>query len=104
LAGEEGICLIALAGPEVAGYLVGSLTENAHPSIQYAALETIKVVPEYRRQGVGSALVEDFRGWAREAGATRLSVDVAPRNAAAIGFYEAHGFIPATLVLERRID
>jgi ribosomal protein S18 acetylase RimI-like enzyme len=44
--------------------------------------------------GVGSALTDAIVELARAAGVTRLLLDVADGNAAAIALYEAKGFAP----------
>jgi ribosomal protein S18 acetylase RimI-like enzyme len=50
------------------------------------------VAPEVRQTGIGRALVDLAILWAREDGATRLVLDVADLNDAAIGLYESKGF------------
>jgi ribosomal protein S18 acetylase RimI-like enzyme len=104
LAGLEGVCLVAGADSKTVAYLIGSLINKPLTTIQYATLENILVLPAYRRQGIGSALMHSFTAWAETAGATRLSVDVSPRNQEAITFYEHHGLAAATLTLEGLID
>lgn len=58
---------------------------------QIVTLNDIYVVPEYRRLGVGRALLESSRGYCRDHGFTRLEWVTAPDNAAAQGFYESMG-------------
>ena len=50
------------------------------------------VASSARRTGVGSALVDAIIELARAAGVTRLLLDVADGNAAAIALYETKGF------------
>jgi ribosomal protein S18 acetylase RimI-like enzyme len=52
------------------------------------------VAPEYRRQGVGSRLIDTVIDWARAQGFSRLALDVADHNSAAVELYARHGFAP----------
>lgn len=48
--------------------------------------------PEYRRQGLGTKIMEAVIGYAREKGITFITLEVRESNAAAIGLYESLGF------------
>ena len=50
------------------------------------------VAAEWRRRGVGSALLGAGIAWAREAGAHKVALQVWPHNQAAITLYEKFGF------------
>lgn len=58
-----------------------------------AEILTVAVDPDARRRGWGAALVEMAAGIASEAGALDLFLEVAADNVAAIGLYEAAGFM-----------
>jgi ribosomal protein S18 acetylase RimI-like enzyme len=58
-----------------------------------AHLYQMWVAAEYRRRGVGRALVDAAGAWARGMGARRLELDVTSNNAAAILLYEGAGFV-----------
>jgi len=58
-----------------------------------ADLDRIAVAPSARRRGLAGAVLADLIGEAREQGATRILLEVAGDNAAAIGLYEAFQFI-----------
>jgi ribosomal-protein-alanine acetyltransferase len=55
-------------------------------------LLVIGIAPEWQRTGRGRALLERLTGLAREAGMTRMLLEVRPSNATAIAFYRAAGF------------
>lgn len=57
-----------------------------------ADLERIAVMPSRRRQGVARQLLDALCAAGRAQGATRMLLEVAADNEAAIGFYEAYGF------------
>lgn len=51
------------------------------------------VAKDWRRRGVGRALLEAAVTWARARDLRRLVLDVFARNAAAIAFYRGFGFV-----------
>jgi ribosomal-protein-alanine N-acetyltransferase len=59
---------------------------------EVADLERIAVMPSRRRHGIARQLLDALCAAARAQGATRMLLEVAADNAAAIGFYEAYGF------------
>ena len=56
-----------------------------------AMVHAVEVLPPCRRQGVGMSLVQAAANWAADQGATRLSLVVTDRNAAARSLYERLG-------------
>ena len=87
------LCLLAEGG---AGHLVGRIRrpDPLRPGAVTAELESMRVAPERRREGVGGALVEAFLTWARERGANEMTVQAYAQNESALAFYRAHGFRP----------
>jgi [ribosomal protein S18]-alanine N-acetyltransferase len=65
-----------------------------------ADLDRIAVMPSRRRQGAARSLLDWFVVAARDRGATRMLLEVAADNTAAIALYEAYGFT----VINRRTD
>ena len=61
-------------------------------------LGRIVVLPEYRRQGIGTLVVREAEGWAKEQG---FSVAVVESRDNKIPFYEAMGYVAD---LDKRID
>ena len=57
-----------------------------------ALLWDVRVAPDARRQGVGSALLEAAEERARDRGARSLRVETQDVNVPACRFYHAHGF------------
>jgi GNAT superfamily N-acetyltransferase len=51
-------------------------------------VEDLAVDPAHRSQGVGAALLDEARSWARRAGATHLELDTAEARTDAQRFYE----------------
>jgi ribosomal protein S18 acetylase RimI-like enzyme len=58
----------------------------------HAELQSLVVLPSFRREGIGTRLVRVAQEWARERGATEMRLGVWEFNQAARGFYRAAGF------------
>jgi ribosomal protein S18 acetylase RimI-like enzyme len=69
------------------GFLTFYMRENGEMYI-----EGICVEPQYRKSGVGTALLRAVEEIACEAGAARLSADVAVANNPSHAFFRKHGF------------
>jgi GNAT superfamily N-acetyltransferase len=77
------------------GRLVGFCTayQDLH-SVRFgyrAWVEDLAVDPERRSQGIGKALLDAAKDWARERGATHLELDSALARTDAHRFYEREG-------------
>lgn len=71
---------------EICGFLITQcLGEDAE-------ILTLGVAPAWRRQGIAHELLADFFARARQAGATRVVLEVAADNAAALALYQSLGF------------
>ena len=60
-----------------------------------AFLHSLHIVPELRRNGLGSALLRQAAVWAAADGATTLAVPVTLQNAGALALYGGLGFVEA---------
>lgn len=67
----------------------------------YAELYTLAVLPRWRGNGVGSALLDAVDRALRERGVVNLTVATMCTNEAAIRLYRRRGLIPAELILYR---
>lgn len=101
LGDPRAVPLLARDGDRVVGHLVGRLLEpdTLQPGTRVAVLESMRVIPEVRGQGVGARLVTAFFAWAKEHGAVRAGVTAYTANADAQRFYARHGFLPASVTL-----
>jgi GNAT superfamily N-acetyltransferase len=77
------------------GELVGLCTayQDIH-SVRFgfrAWVEDLAVAPERRSEGIGKALLDAARAWARERGATHLELDSGDARLDAHRFYEREG-------------
>lgn len=83
--------LVADSGGKVAGFAVASWLQNE----PVAEVEGLFVELDFRRQGVGSALIIACMAWAAKAGALRVRLEVRSSNTAAHALYRRHGFSTA---------
>jgi GNAT superfamily N-acetyltransferase len=101
LIGDES-CLLVLArdGERVVGHLVGKLAEpGSLRTARFAILESIRVAPDERNEGVGTRLVAEFWAWARSHDAEQASVSAFAANTGAQRFYTRHGFTPHAITM-----
>lgn len=71
---------------DAAGFALGRTVADE------AELLTLAVVPDRRRRGIGAHLLGRFLAAARERGASRVFLEVAADNGAALALYRRHGF------------
>jgi len=69
-----------------------SLSRDQHPSSAHVADLGLMVAAEWRRQGIGRALLETAVEWARGAGVRKIELHVFPHNEGAIKLYDDFGF------------
>jgi RimJ/RimL family protein N-acetyltransferase len=79
--------LVAVAGDEIIGSLHVERSRFGFGELGMA------VAREWRRRGVGAALLAAAIDWARERGLHKLSLSVFPHNSAAIALYRKFGFV-----------
>ena len=73
----QAVLVADVGGGRLAGFLEASIrpfVEDCH-SEQVGYLEGWFVEPEYRRGGIGRALVKEAENWARRRGATEMASD-----------------------------
>ena len=74
------------ARAEILGFIVG------HSRRGHGHIITIDVLPEVRRSGVGSQLLQCAEERLRADGCTQVHLETAVDNAAALAFYKRHGY------------
>ena len=83
--------IVAAAGRRVIGHL--SISREDHPVNRHVASIGMMVAPDWRRRGVGSALLHEALRWAREMRVEKVALTVYPDNEAARALYRAFGFV-----------
>jgi L-phenylalanine/L-methionine N-acetyltransferase len=84
----------ALLVVEDGGQIVGrlSVARDPHPASRHVADLGLMVAVEYRRRGIGRALLDRTVAWAQTTGVRKLELHVFPWNEPAIALYESSGF------------
>ena len=88
---HDACVLVADDGGELVGFCTGY--QDIH-SVRFgyrAWVEDLAVAPDRRSEGVGAALMDAMKAWARERGATHLELDSAEGRQDAHRFYEREG-------------
>ena len=79
-----------LTAPGIAGFLVAQSVRVRGEQIGH--IVTIDILPNARRSGLGSDLMARAEARLAEGGCSRVSLEVAVDNAAAIAFYQRLGY------------
>jgi GNAT superfamily N-acetyltransferase len=88
---HDSTVLVAEDGEELIGFLTAYLDLHSVRFGHRAWVEDFAVRPDRRSQGVGKALLDAAKAWARERGATHLELDSAEPREDAHRFYEREG-------------
>jgi len=103
LSDPEAFALIAVLDGRDVGYAVVALHEGPDDTWvtgdRIAELETLSVLPDARRSGVGTALLDRMDAELAEIGVHDLRVAVIPTNTQAVEFYQRRGLRPFLTIL-----
>ncbi len=94
---DDACLLVAVAGNDRVGYLLGFRHITFYANGPVASAEEILVRAAYRRRGVGRALMEAFEQWAKEQGCSLVAL--ATRRATS--FYVALGYEESATYLRK---
>ena len=86
--GENSVALVALADGDLVGLCTAYLDLDSVRFGRRCWVEDLAVHPERRSEGIGKALLDAAKGWARERGGTHLELDTAETRTDAQRFYE----------------
>lgn len=86
--------ILALSGGAPIGYCVCTISDET------GEIESIFVLDQYRRSGIGDRLMHLALAWLETGGAKKKIVAVAAGNEAALPFYASFGFLPRMTVLQ----
>jgi GNAT superfamily N-acetyltransferase len=88
VASDTATVLVAEEGGALTGLCTVYLDIESVRFGRRAWVEDLAVDPQHRSRGIGKALLDAAKDWAREHGATHLELDSAPERTDAHRFYE----------------
>jgi len=86
----DSLVLVAAQATRVVGYVLGPVDTWRDPPS--AHIDSIAVLPEAQKQGIGSLLLRTFATEVRRQGGTRVTLEVSNANEAGLAFFKKHGF------------
>ena len=85
--------LVAEDNNIIVGYIYGKIIENDESSNNNTALlDALYIDPDYRKKGIGNALIDAFKKWSINNSIEKLLVNVWSSNTSAQKLYEKNGF------------
>ncbi len=90
----------------VIGYAIAMIKHNRNPAqgaYDTFYIDDLNVDAAARRRGVGTALLDACRAYAKEKGCYNVTLNVWAFNEGAIRFYEKNGFAPQRIILETTV-
>jgi len=90
--GPRGLLIVV---EDRGGRVVGNLsaTRVKYSKGAHRASVGLGLLPPYRGHGVGRALLEEARGWARRQRVRKLTLEVFASNTRAVALYRSFGFV-----------
>ena len=105
--GEEGKLFVAECDGAVAGVLTAWRQKDAIHFLftkpTYLYVSELIVLPQYRGQGVGKALLDRAEIFAKECGESQVMLHVLEKNDAARAVYEKQGYRPYNRLLTKEL-
>jgi GNAT superfamily N-acetyltransferase len=111
---EDSVWLVAAVGGQVIGDISARLERPAEDAarqvVRYLGeirvyVDALGVAEAYRRQGVGTQLMEAVEQWGRDRGAVCVMLDTYARSPLSVPFYERRmGYRRRSIVFEKRLD
>lgn len=84
-------------------FLIINIGSSAEKPDGELLVSNIIVAEDFRRRGIGTALINEIFTIAKEQFCGKVIVDVYPENIDARKFYEKMGLVPKTIKMEKRI-
>ena len=95
---DKGAFFVAVDGEKIIAYVFGLIRRDyVEGSLQYkdpivGYIESLYVLPKYRKQGIARELCGRLEEWARDMGAAEFASDAYASNKRSINFHKAIGF------------
>lgn len=101
---KNEIVFIAQIEDKIVGYLAGSICESiSYITESFAELDNMCIDDEYRRFGIGTLLMNEFKKYCKEKNMQNIKVTASAKNSRAIQFYMKNGFEDYNITLKYKI-
>ncbi|GKX65352.1 GNAT family N-acetyltransferase [Inconstantimicrobium mannanitabidum] len=102
---EQLITFAAIDEGEAIGFIHGFIKDQAGTYVNETVvmLDAMYVKDKSRKQGVGTALIEEFKKWGKSVHAKYIDLTVLIDNSSGIELYKKHGFIPLKSYMRNEI-
>lgn len=101
---KNEIVFVAQIEEEIVGYLAGSICEEiSYIKETFAELDNMCIDDEYRRFGIGTLLMDEFKKYCKEKNMQNIKVTASAKNNRAIQFYMKNGFEDYNVTLKFKI-
>lgn len=98
---ENEIAFVAVVENNIIGYLAGTVdTKNSCILKPISELDNFYIEENYRGQGIGTKLVNEFKKYCLDKGIEEMKVTASALNVNAIEFYKKNGFKEFELTLK----
>ena len=101
---EKSDFLMAVIDDEIVGFSLLFAKETANINLlvpcKYAYIQDFVVAEKHRNKGIGTALLEQSKQWAKERHIDYLRLSVIPANKDALRFYTRHGLCEQMITME----
>ncbi len=101
---KNEIVFVAQIEDKIVGYLAGSICEQiSYITETFAELDNMCIYDEYRRFGIGTLLMDEFKKYCKEKNIQNIKVTASAKNNRAIQFYMKNGFEDYNVTLKFKI-
>lgn len=101
---KNEIVFVAQIEEKIVGYLAGSICEEiSYITESFVELDNMCIDDEYRRFGIGTLLMDEFKKYCKEKNMQNIKVTASAKNSRAIQFYIKNGFEDYNITLKYKI-
>ena len=98
------IVFVAEVQEKIVGYLAGSICEEvSYITETFAELDNMCIDDKYRRFGIGTMLMDEFKKYCKEKNMQNIKVTASVKNCRAIQFYMKNGFEDYNITLRYKV-
>lgn len=95
---------VATDNENIVGYLAGSICDTiSYVTESFAELDNMYIDDKYRRLGIGTMLIDEFKKYCKEKNIENIKVTASAKNSKAIEFYKKNGFEDYNITFKYKI-